>query len=298
MTINEIHNVYNLPKSLKAQWAAHSYHGSEEHNSRAVINRFLGYWDCNPATLIPLSPKDSAPLYVEMMGGAEKILAKSKQLHDEGKYREAIEILNKLVYAEPNNQTAKDLLADVFEQIGYQKESPSLRNSFLAAAYELRHGIPGGMPPKSIGPDMIRGMSTELYLDFLAISMNSKKAEGMKFVINLVTPDNGEKFVLEMSNSTLTNIMGQQAKHADLTITINRSDLETIMGGQATFDSLLSAGKAKMDGDRKPFDQLRSIIERFSPDFEIMPGTKPAKAITHQAKDPFEAHSFADSTGG
>lgn len=298
VTINEIHNVYNLPKSLKAQWAAHSYHGSEEHNSRAVINRFLGYWDCNPATLIPLSPKDSAPLYVEMMGGAEKILAKSKQLHDEGKYREAIEILNKLVYAEPNNQTAKDLLADVFEQIGYQKESPSLRNSFLGAAFELRHGIPGGMPPKSIGPDMIRGMSTELYLDFLAISMDSKKAEGMKFVINLVTPDNGEKFVLEMSNSTLTNIMGQQAKHADLTVTINRSDLETVMGGQATFDSLVSSGKAKMDGDRKPFDQLRSIIEHFSPDFEIMPGTKPAKAITHQAKDPFEAHSLADSTGG
>ena len=101
-----------------------------------------------------------------------------------------------------------------------------------------------------------------------------------------------------MSNSTLTNIMGQQAKQADLTITINRCDLETIMGGQATFDSLLSAGKAKMDGDRKPFDQLRSIIERFSPDFEIMPGTKPAKAITHESKDPFEAHSFADSTGG
>ena len=149
VTINEIHNVYKLPKSLQQQWAAHSYHGSEEHNSRAVINRYLGYWDANPATLIPLSPRDSAPLYVEMMGGANKIMAKGKELYDQGKYREAMEILNKLVYAEPNNQAAKDLLADVFEQIGYQKESPSVRNSFLAAAYELRSGMPGGVPPKT-----------------------------------------------------------------------------------------------------------------------------------------------------
>ncbi|MBX9838030.1 MAG: hypothetical protein K2X69_06895, partial [Silvanigrellaceae bacterium] len=71
VTINEIHNVYQPPKSLQNQWAARSYHGSVEHNSRAVINRYLGYWDSNPATLIPLSPKDSAPLYVEMMGGGD-----------------------------------------------------------------------------------------------------------------------------------------------------------------------------------------------------------------------------------
>jgi alkyl sulfatase BDS1-like metallo-beta-lactamase superfamily hydrolase len=298
VTINEIHNVYTLPKSLQQQWAAHSYHGSEEHNSRAVINRYLGYWDANPATLMPLSPRDSAPLYVEMMGGAGKIMAKGEQLHGQGKYREAMEILNKLVHAEPNNRAAKDLLADVFEQIGYQKESPSVRNSFLAAAYELRNGLPPGVPPGSVGPDMIRGMSTNLWFDFLGISMDSKKAEGMKFVINLVTPDNGEKYVVEMSNSTLTNIKGQQAKNPDLTITVNRSDLEMVMGGKATFDSLIAAGKAKFEGNRKPFDQLRSILVRFTPDFEMMPGTKPAKATTPPSKDPFEAHEYADTSGG
>ena len=112
VTINQVHNVYAPPKSLQQQWAAHSYHGSEAHNSRAVVNRYLGYWDANPATLIPLSPEDSAPLYVEMMGGAAPILARARQLHAEGKYRLAQEILNKLVYAEPGNQEAKDLLAD------------------------------------------------------------------------------------------------------------------------------------------------------------------------------------------
>jgi alkyl sulfatase BDS1-like metallo-beta-lactamase superfamily hydrolase len=298
VTINEVHNVYKQPKSLQAQWAAHSYHGSEEHNSRAVLNRYLGYWDANPATLMPLSPKDSAPLYVDMMGGAKKVMAKGKQLFDQGKYREAMEILNKLVYAEPKNSAAKDLLADVFEQFGYQKESPSVRNSFLAAAYELRHGMPGGASPKGSGPDMIRGMSTELWLNFLAISMDSKKADGMKFIINLVTPDNGEKFVVEMSNSALSNIKGQQAQKPDLTITLNRADLNSVMGGTKTFDDLLTAGKAKFEGDRKPFDQLRSVLTRFTPDFELIPGTKPAKAGAQTVKDPFEAHDPADTSGG
>ena len=262
------------------------------------INRYLGYWDGNPATLIPLSPRDSAPLYVEMMGGAKKIMAKGKELYDQGKYRHAMEILNKLVYAEPDNQAAKDLLADVFEQIGYQKESPSVRNSFLAAAYELRSGIPGGVPPKSTGPDTIRGMSTDLWLDFIAIRMDSKKAEGMKFVINLVTPDNGEKFVVEMSNSTLTNIKGQQAKNPDLTITVNRTDLEIGDGRQGHVRRPDQAGKAKFEGDRKPFDQLRGILVQFTPDFEIMPGTKPAKPAAPPAKDPFEQEEPANTAGG
>ena len=101
VTINEIHNVYEVPKSLQQQWAARSYHGAEKNNARGVINRFLGHWDGNPATLIPLSPSDSAPLYVEMMGGSDKIMAKGRELQAQGKYLESVEILNKLVFAEP-----------------------------------------------------------------------------------------------------------------------------------------------------------------------------------------------------
>ena len=278
VTINEVHNVYQQPKSLQNQWAAHSYHGSEAHNSRAVVNRYLGYWDANPATLIPLSPRDSAPLYVEMMGGSGKILAKGRQLYRQGKYREAMEILNKLVYAQPANTQAKDLLADVYEQIGYQKESPSVRNSFLGAAYELRHGIPSGASPKSSGPDMIKAMTTELWLNSLAISMDSKKADGMRFVINLKTPDNGETFVVEMSNSALTNIKGQQVTNPDLTIIVDRSDLNGVMGGQTTFDELAASGKARFEGDRSKFEQLKSVMRSFTPDFELVPGTRPSQA--------------------
>ncbi len=287
VTINEIHNVYELPASLKQNWAAHSYHGSEQHNSRAVINRYLGYWDGNPATLIPLSPKDSAPLYVEMMGGAAKILAKGEELVEAGRYLEAIEILNRLVFAEPDNQQARRLLADAFEQIGYQKESPSLRNSFLEGAYELRSGVPGGVRANSTGPDVIRGMSTELWLDFLGISIDPRKADGLDFRINLATPDNGETFLVEMSNATLTNIKDVQDATADLTITLNRTDLELVMMGARTFDDLLEAGKARFEGSREPFDRLRSLMVAFTPDFEMLPGTAPATAPPNGK--PFEA---------
>jgi alkyl sulfatase BDS1-like metallo-beta-lactamase superfamily hydrolase len=296
VTINQVHNVYEVPKSLQQQWYARSYHGSVQHNSRAVINRYLGYWDGNPTTLIPLSPEDSASLYVEMMGGAEKIIAKGKELYGQGKYRHAQEILNKLVYAEPGNQDAKDLLADVFEQIGYQQESPSVRNSFLAAALELRSGIPSGASPKSSGPDMIRAMTTELWLDFLGVRLDSKKAAGKAFKINLATPDNGEKFVVELSNGTLTNIEGYQADDADLTVTINREDLVMTMMGAVSFDKQIAAGKAKLEGNPQVYEDLKTLLVHFDLGFEIMPGTG-AKDLTPEEK-PFQQEQPADTSGG
>ena len=297
VTVNQVHNVYKLPDSLRNQWSAHSYHGSEEHNSRAVINRYLGYWDANPATLMPLSPEDSAPLYVEMMGGADKIIKKGKKLYDEGKYFYATEILNKLVYAEPENQTAKDLLADVYEQIGYQKESPSVRNSFLAAAFELRHGKPSGASP-TMGPDLVRGMTTGMWLDFLGVRLDVSKTEGKHFIINFITPDNDEKYLIELSNSALTNIEGIQSPKADLTITMNRSDLEDIMMGKISFDDKLKEGKAKLKGDRKPYDELANMLTTFTMEFELIPGTLPDAAAIPATENPFKQKAPSSSAGG
>jgi alkyl sulfatase BDS1-like metallo-beta-lactamase superfamily hydrolase len=292
VTINEIHNVYEVPKSLQQQWAARSYHGDVQNNVRGVVNRFLGHFDGNPVNLIPLSPKDSAPLYVEMMGGSAKILARGKELIGQGKYLHASEILNRLVFAEPQNQPARQLLADAYEQLGYQAESTSVRNTFLQGAYELRNGLPGGVPVRSNVPDVVRAMSTEQWLDFVGISMDPKKAEGMRFTINLATPDNGEKFVVEMSNATLTTIRGFQAPKPDLTVTVDRADLNQVMMGVASFDDLIKAGKAKFDGNRAGFDQLRSILVPFTPDFEILPGTAPKQ---HAAPPkPFEVLNQID----
>jgi len=286
VTINEIHNVYEVPKSLQQQWLARGYHGSFEHNSRGVVNRYLGYWDANPTTLIPLSPGDSAPLYVEMMGGSDKIISKGKKLYDSGDYLLCTEIVNKLVFAEPGNQGAKDLLADCFEQFGYQQESPSVRNSFLAAALELRNGIPEGVTPDTMTPDVVRAIPTDLLLDFFAILVDSKQAEDLEFVINWIQPDNGEKFVVEMSNATLTNIKGYQAANPDLTITINRSDLEKVLTGQGNFDEMAKDGTIKLEGDPGVVEQLKKTMVQFELGFEIMPGTK--KVAEKPQRMPFE----------
>ena len=296
VTINEIQNVYQLPPSLWKQWAAHSYHGSEEHNSRGVMNRYLGYWDGNPATLIPLSPRESAPLYVEMMGGADAILARAERLLAEGEYMLGIEILNKLVYAEPDGVLGRRLLADAFEQVGYQQESPSVRNSFLAAALELRSGIPTGATPKTTGPDLVRALSTLQFLDFLGIRLDPEKVGATSFVVNLVTPDNGETFVVELSNSTLTSLQGFLAEAPDLTITMARSDLERAMTGEAPLQQQVADGTVVLDGDPTALQALGSMLGQFEPGFAIMPDTAPHP--TPDSADPFAHNALGDSSGG
>jgi alkyl sulfatase BDS1-like metallo-beta-lactamase superfamily hydrolase len=215
-----------------------------------------------------------------MMGGSKKIMKEGKKLYDQGEYLAASEILDKLVFAEPQNQAAKDLLADVYEQIGYQQENSGLRNAFLAGAYELRSGIPEGESPKTTGPDLIRAMSTGLFLDFLGIRMDSRKAEDMAFTINLKTPDNGEKYLIELSNGTLTNIEGYQAQDADLTLTIDRDDLEQVMMGVKTLAAQIEDGTAKADGDLGVLKQLGSAMVTFEMGFEILPGTKAPSKVT------------------
>jgi alkyl sulfatase BDS1-like metallo-beta-lactamase superfamily hydrolase len=275
VTINQIHNVYAPPQSLqKTAWHSRDYHGSAANNARGIVQRFLGYWDGNPTNLIPLSPEESAPLYVEMMGGAKKILAKGRELIGEGKYKLASEILNRLVYAEPDNQEAKDLLADAFEQIGYQQENPGLRNSFLAAAYELRNDIPTSAIPSTSSPDVIRVMTTGQFLDFLAIRMDGRKTRGMSYKVNLITPDNGEKYAVELGNETLTNIQGYLLPNPDLTITINRKDLEKAMMGIKTLGDMIKEGTAKTQGDPSILAKLGAAMVTFDPRFPIMPGTK------------------------
>jgi linear primary-alkylsulfatase len=131
-------------------------------------------------------------------------------------------------------------------------------------------------------------MSTELFLNFLAIRMDSRKAEDMRFVINLITPDNGEKFIVELENATLTNIQGFQSDKPDLTLTINRSDLEQTMVGAKTLEYQIADGTAKVEGDVSILKKLASTMVDFDPRFEVMPGTKSRTANVAHA-NPYEA---------
>ena len=273
VTINEIHNEYKVPDSLAQQWSARQYHGSEFHNSRAVLNRYLGYWDGNPATLAPLSPSDSAPLYVEMMGGAQAIITRAQSLHDSGDYRLAMEILNKLVYAQPENGAAKDLLASVFEQLGYQYESASMRNVFLASAQELRNGAPTVAVARGASPSLARAMTTSQWWDAVATRVDSELADDMNFTMNFISGDTGQNFVVEMSGGTLSNIEGYLSDTPDVTITMDRSDLETVIMGQGTLASQLQAGAGTVAGNQAVLLELASVLLTFDSSFEIMPGT-------------------------
>jgi alkyl sulfatase BDS1-like metallo-beta-lactamase superfamily hydrolase len=273
VTINEIHNEYRVPAALGKQWSARQYHGSEFHNTRGVISRYLGFWDGNPATLVPLSPSESAPLYVEMMGGSEIIMAKAQELAQDGQYRHATELLNKLVYAEPKNQPAKDSLARVYEQLGYQYESSTLRHVFLSAAQELRTGMQAYQSPQVASPSLARAMTTEQWWDAVAIRVDSAAAEGLNFVMNFSTPDTGETFVIEMGNGTLSSLANYLSERADVSITMNRSDLETVIMGQNSLRSLLEKGIGTISGDGTLLASLEGVLVEFDPLFEMIPGT-------------------------
>ena len=280
VTINEVQNEYSVPLSLRKKWSARQYHGSEFHNSRAILNRYLGYWDGNPATLVPLSPADSAPLYVEMMGGASTIIARANNLYDAGDYRLAMEILNKLVYAEPTNREAKNLLASTYEQLGYQYESTSLRNVFLEATRQLRSdqprragGVIAGGGPR-MPPSVARSISAGQWLDLLGIHVDSQQADGMDFTINLDLPDIGEQYIVEMSHGTLTSVAGYSEANPELSISVNREDLSPVIAGQASLLQLLQRGVGSSQGDIGVLEQLGSVLVGFVPGFAVVPGTE------------------------
>jgi len=180
------------------------------------------------------------------------------------------------------------VLADVFEQIGYQQENPGCATATSPRPYELRNDIPQGAMPSSTSPDAIRAMSTELMLNLLGIRMDSLKAEGLRFTINLITPDNGEKFLIELENATLTNLPGFLADKPDLSITIKRSDLEQTMMGAKSLEAQIADGTADVEEDPGILKQLAATMVHFAPRFEIMPGTKLTEAPPTEG-DAFEA---------
>ena len=231
-----------------------------------------------------------------MMGGGDN-LARGQELHDEGKYLLASEIVNKLVHAEPDNEAAKELAGRHLRTARLPAGEPGPPQQLPCRRLRAEVGNSAREAGNSSSPDVIRAMSTELFLNFLGIRMDSRKAEGMRFTVNLITPDNDEKFLIELENATLTNIKGFLAPEPDLTLTINRSDLEQTMMGAKTLEAQIADGTAKVEGDASILKQLASTMVDFDPRFEIMPGTKArepevtgyVESGIHGKPDPYEA---------
>lgn len=270
VTINEIHNEINVPDSLQHEWYNRGYHGSYKHNAQGIMNKYLGYFDMNPANLDRLSPADSAPKYVAAMGGEKQVMTLAQEAHDKGEYRWGAELLNKLVFAQPNYIPAKRLLANIYEQMGYQAESAGWRNTYLTGAKELRDGV---LPTSNItrpGPSFLQAMDTGLLFDYLAVKVNAKRAESDAFKINFTFTDEGREYLVELSNATLTNIEGVTVQDADLSLTISREDWTLVILKQVALSDLLASGKASFAGDIRILNQLFSLMDEFPFWFNIV----------------------------
>lgn len=270
VTINEIQDEFQVPDVLAHEWYNRGYHGSYHRNAKAVINKYLGYFDMNPATLRPLSPTDAAPKYVAAMGGMDNVLKLGKDAFSNGEYRWCAEIVDKAVFAEPSNKQARYLQADCLEQLGYQSESAGERNTYLMGAYELRNGVPKVSATKTAGADTVVAMDTELFLDYLGVRLNGDKAAGTDYTINFVLPDVNEKFLVELENAHLNNLKGIQSDKPDMTLTIDRAELNKVLMGKTTITQLAKEGRALIDGNAQALTDIASMMDSFEFWFNII----------------------------
>ncbi|MBN8959792.1 MAG: MBL fold metallo-hydrolase [Rhizobiales bacterium] len=269
-TPNEIAELLTLPDSLAHQWYARGYYGTVRHNAKAVYQKYLGWYDGNPAHLDPLPPSEAARKYIDYCGGADAALAKAKADFAKGEYRWVAEIANHLVFADPANQDARNLAADAYEQLGYLSEAATWRNSYLFAAHELRNGVPQLTARGGVAPDALAALPLDTFFDLLAVRLNGPKAIGKTAVLNWIFTDTGEIFVLNLENCTLTHRFGQRADHADATLTLTRATLNAIMLTQTTFPEAVGAKKITIEGNPAKLLELLGLFDSFTPSFAIV----------------------------
>ena len=202
-TPREISEQIELPESLSTYFSNRGYYGTLRHNSKAVYQAYFGWYDANPANLNPLPPEEAAVRYIELMGGADNVLTKAQAAFDTSDYRWVAEVLNHLVFAEPDNVKAKSLLAATYDQLGYQSESGVWRNVYLMGAYELRHGAPDKGVNIASFYEVLKQTPLSRLFDSMAVRLDGPAAEGKHFVVNIVFKDINECHVLTVENSVL-----------------------------------------------------------------------------------------------
>jgi len=266
----EIAEMLQLPESLNQQWYTHGYYGTVSHNVKAIYQRYIGWYDGNPANLHALPPEEAGARFVEYMGGADAVIERAREDYARGDYRWVAQVLSQVVFADPDNEEARLLEADALEQLGYQAEG-LWRNWYLMGAYELRNGI---MTPPGTGgsasPDTLQAMSIPLFFDFWGVRLNADKADGQQMIINWVFTDTAEEYALNLSNSALTYRADYLAPDADLTVTLARTTLDAITLGESTFEDEMEAGAIELDGDGQKLIDLLAMFDTFKPDFPVV----------------------------
>ncbi len=266
---NEIAETLRLPASLENEWSARGYYGTLSHNAKAVYQKYLGWYDANPANLNPLPAVQSAKKTIEYMGGAEAVIARAREDFRKGEYRWVASAMNNVVQAEPSNRAARELGADALEQMGYQAEAGTWRSAYLVGAMELRNGVPKISVGSSANGDTLKAVSNDLFFDFMAVRLDAAKAEGKHLVINWNFTDSNEQFVLTLENSALTHIAGQQAD-ADTTLTLSRAVLDAVTLKQTSISQAMLTGQMKITGNRAKLVELMAMLDTFEPMFPVV----------------------------
>jgi alkyl sulfatase BDS1-like metallo-beta-lactamase superfamily hydrolase len=274
LTPLEIAETLELPAEFLAHEHTRGFYGDLVHNAKAVYQRYLSWYDGNPANLHKLPPVEVGQRYVALAGGADALLAHAQEAFDRGDYRWVAELVNHLVFADPTNEAARHLQADTLEQMAYQAESSTFRNAYLMGAQELRQGPPTNRNPNVRARGLIREMTIEQVFDALAVRTMSEQLGGVSLAINWIFTDlrgtADEHWTLGISNRTMYSTRGRHASGASATVTMSRSTLLDVVGQETTFVDAMSGGLATIDGDAGALITMFGNLDKFSMGFPIV----------------------------
>jgi alkyl sulfatase BDS1-like metallo-beta-lactamase superfamily hydrolase len=259
----EIAEIFELPPALVAEWSTHGYYGSVSHNVKAIYQRYMGWFDGNPARLWPHPPKQQAERYVAAIGGVERVVELAQQAYDDGDLRWAATLLDHAVFADPENAAAKTLYADTLEQLAYGAENGTWRNFFLSGATELREGS-FGTPTTANAPAILIQLSPEQLFDAVAIRVNGPKAWNLDLAFDLTLTDLGRSFHLTLRNGVFVSVEREPSGDAPLHLTLSKPRLLTLVGGDTTSDGLT------VEGDLGVLTALVGVLDEGDPDFAIV----------------------------
>ncbi|MEU5891130.1 alkyl sulfatase dimerization domain-containing protein [Streptomyces sp. NPDC047461] len=270
LTGPEIAELIEMPPALERAWHTHGYYGSVSHNTKAVYQRYLGWFDGNPAHLWEHPPVESARRYVEFMGGADEVLRRARQSFADGDFRWVVQVVHHVLFADPDNAAARELQADALEQLGYGSENGTWRNFFLMGALELRHGSVG-TPASTVAPDLLAALTLDQLLDALAIRVDGPRSWDADITVRWNVAD-GDRVTLRLCNGVLTHVTGTgpAAADPDVEISLTEADLRAVLLGVVSPADLAARSGVKVSGDVGRLTELLGHLSDPDPDFAVV----------------------------
>ncbi|KSZ57666.1 alkyl sulfatase [Rhodococcus pyridinivorans KG-16] len=266
----EIAESIELPPAIEKVWHTRGYYGSVSHNVKAIYQRYMGWFDGNPSHLWEHPPVESAKRHIEFMGGADQVLEKARQSFEDGDFRWVAQVLNYVIFADPDNAQAKALQADTFEQLGFGSENGTWRNFFLMGAYELRHGAIG-TPTAPTAPDIVGALTVDQIFDALALRVDGPRAWSTMLTIDWNFTDENIVHRTQLRNGLLVHFDSDGSLPApDTTVTLTRSLLIAVLLGGADPVSFVADGSITVDGVDGALSTLVSVLDEPDPDFAIV----------------------------